>query len=198
MEKVKLNFKFADANGDGQLSRQEFMTLRNVVGSHYIDGFMMFDANSDRALDLGEFSIAYETIQPGVKDGLIYTAYLIGDTNKDRVLDFEEFHLLAQLREENYFALDGKNAFSHIEYKGFTREDGYCHKPNDKDPEIEDWIATGMVDIGGCALACRRNSECNAWTFYHEEGQCYFFKPKQISTSNEWFASSMGNCLIKN
>lgn len=97
MDQVRLNFKFADANGDGQLSREEFMTLRNVVGSHYIDGFMAFDADSNRKIDLGEFANAYRAMEPEVQYGLIYTAYLVGDTNKDKTLDFDEWHLLAQI-----------------------------------------------------------------------------------------------------
>jgi len=58
--KIAVNFKFADKNADGQLSKEEFMALRTVVGSHYIDAFMFMDKNLDRKLSLDEFSSGYK------------------------------------------------------------------------------------------------------------------------------------------
>jgi len=152
MEKVRINFKFADINGDGQLSKEEFMTLLNVVGSDYIDGFMSADVNSDRSINLGEFAKLYRLVEPDVKDGMIYTAYMIGDTNNDKQLDWDEFNLLAHLKEQKWWALKGNNALSHLQYKGFKRQDGYCKKPTDgNEPDLEDWEATGIFNIGSCA-----------------------------------------------
>lgn len=94
----------------------------------------------------------YRALEPNVKDGMIYTAYMIGDTNKDRLLDWEEFNVLAHLKEEKYWILEGKNALSHIEYRGFTRQDGYCKKPSDnQEPDEDDWMPTGIFNIGSCA-----------------------------------------------
>jgi len=152
MNKVKVVFEFGDINNDGLLSKEEFMTLRTAVTSDYIEGFVYGDENSDRFYNLAEFAKLYRTVEPDVTNGKIYTAYMIGDTNKDRKLDWEEFNVLGHLKEEKYWILQGKNALSHLEYRGFTRQDGYCKKTTDKnEPDLEDWMVTGIDNIGSCA-----------------------------------------------
>ena len=172
------------------------MTLRTVIGSHYVDGFMYIDANKDRKLDKNEFATAYKAMDEYVEDGTIDTAFKLGDTNNYGYLDWDEFWLLYQLKEGKFYQFEGTNAYRHIEYDGYKRSDGYCKKEGEEEPDFEDWIDTGIFSLDKCAEACSQNPLCSAFSFYHETALCYFYKPKNVPQTTGYFPT-IGACFTK-
>lgn len=56
-------------------------------------------------------------------------------------------------------------------------------------------MASGdLSDINECAKGCNENSLCSAFTIWHEDGKCYYFKPKDIEMNNY---DKYGACFVK-
>jgi len=71
-------------------------------------------------------------------------------------------------------------------------------KPGDAHPQEKDWKEPATEIFGfetfDCALGCDADPTCSAFTIYHEDKKCYFFKPTDVVAG---FMKKEGVCYTK-
>jgi len=71
-------------------------------------------------------------------------------------------------------------------------------KPGDMHPQENDYKPPATEIFGfesfDCAMACDADPMCSAWTVWHEDKKCYFFKPTDIVSG---FMKREGVCYTK-